>query len=67
MSTTTAPAPTVHRIPLGSHVVVSLLGVPQHWGEVVVIRHDRNVTYRLHCVDSDTYVTAHEADVTALA
>lgn len=62
-----APVTSPHRIPVGSAVVVILNGVPQAWGRVEVVRHDRNSTYRLFCIDSGTWVTAHENELAVLA
>jgi hypothetical protein len=52
-----------HVIPLGELVTVTRGGVVQSWGEVRVIRHDRNRTYRLAFANG-TYVTAHEWELT---
>jgi len=55
----------VHSIPVGTPVRVTREGVVQPWA-VVVFRHDRNGTYRLHFPANDTYVTAHAAEVEAI-
>ncbi|MFE6966894.1 hypothetical protein ACFVAJ_17420 [Agromyces sp. NPDC057679] len=54
-----------HIIPIGAHVQVCRQGVVQPW-KVTVFRHDRNRTYRLHFADTDTYVTAHEEELTVI-
>lgn len=51
-----------HDIPIGTPVRVTREGVVQKWN-VVVHRHDRNGTYRLRCVETDTFVTAHADEV----
>jgi hypothetical protein len=55
-----------HTIAVGTPVRVTRYGVVQPWA-VEVFRHDRNGTYRLRFVDTDTYVTAHADEVEPLA
>lgn len=55
-----------HAIAVGTPVRVTKYGTVQPW-DVVVARHERNGSYRLHFPASDTYVTAHGDEVEPLA
>ena len=54
-----------HLIPIGTPVTVTRSGVVQPWRGMVVFRHDRNGTYRLHDTETDTYVTVTASEISA--
>lgn len=52
-----------HTIPVGTPVIVTRGGVVQPWADAVILRHDRNGTYRLHFTETDTYTTVHSGEI----